>query len=101
MALYRTPALAQVLPQLLGASDNADASVVSRSGYYVFPPYFVLERGITLAQWAREERSFFDITSMLERVLGQLHTLHTDGLVHRDLKPGAEPERRFDCEHKA
>ena len=46
--LYRDPVLRQVLPELRTASDNANGAVRSRSGF-VFPPYLVSERGITLA----------------------------------------------------
>jgi serine/threonine protein kinase len=83
VALYQDPVLKRVLPQLLRASSNAGGAVRSRSGF-VFPPYLVLERGGTLQQWKPEERSFFEIVSM---VAALLNTLHASGRVHRDLKP--------------
>jgi serine/threonine protein kinase len=46
----------------------------------------VLERGITLTEWARRERDFFDVSLMVERLARLLDTLHSAGLVHRDLK---------------
>ena len=47
VALYRDAALRKILPKIWYAHDNADARVRSRSGF-VFPPFFVLERGMTL-----------------------------------------------------
>ena len=55
MALYRDPVLKQVLPDLIRANDNANCSVRSRSGV-PFPPYLVLERGVTLRTWAAQDR---------------------------------------------
>ena len=46
-ALYQHPQLRRTLPPLHRAVRNVDEAVVSRSGY-VFPPFIVLERGVTL-----------------------------------------------------
>ena len=86
LALYRDPVLQQALPQLIHASDNAGSAVRSRSGY-AFPPFVVLERGLTLKEWVKQERSFGEIMSMVEHLAHLLNVLHTSGRVHRDLKP--------------
>jgi hypothetical protein len=67
VALYRDPVLRRMLPELRRASDNADGAARSRSGY-TFPPYFVLERGMTLREWGRQPRSHFEVSTMVERV---------------------------------
>jgi serine/threonine protein kinase len=85
VSLYRTPALARIMPDLLHADDNASGAVRSRSGY-VFPPFFVLERGTTLRTWLQEERSF-DVSAMVEALAQLLARLHAAGYVHRDVKP--------------
>jgi tRNA A-37 threonylcarbamoyl transferase component Bud32 len=46
----------------------------------------LLERGVTLAAWAKQERNFFEISTMVERVAQLLAALHEAGRVHRDLK---------------
>jgi hypothetical protein len=85
VALYRDPVLKKVLPELLAVTDNADGGVTSRSGY-AYPPFFVLERGQTLAEWVKSPRNFFEITTLVERLAQLLHELHGSGRVHRDLK---------------
>jgi serine/threonine protein kinase len=61
--------------------------VCSRTGY-VFPPFFVLKRGITLHDWCRgQKRGFFEVVNMAESVAKQLDIMHQAGYVHRDLKP--------------
>jgi hypothetical protein len=47
VALYNDPVLASTLPELLLYDSNADGSVKSASGY-AFPPFIVLEKGVTL-----------------------------------------------------
>ena len=84
--LYRDPLLRQVLPGILYASDNATHAARSRSGY-ALPPFFVLERGMTLHAWVQQPRGFFEASVMVEHVARLLHTLHSAGRVHRDLKP--------------
>lgn len=59
-AFYRDPVLAKLLPSILDASDNANGRTRSRGGY-IFPPYLVLERGITLAMWAESKQGFFGV----------------------------------------
>lgn len=54
VSLYRDPTLRKVLPHLVRVNDNKDGTVRSRSGY-VMPPFFVLERGVTLREWAKAE----------------------------------------------
>lgn len=87
VALYQDPVLREVLPKIIHASENLSGAERSRSGY-VFPPFMVLERGITLAAWVTERsRNFFEVSTMLESVCAMLSTLHASGRVHRDLKP--------------
>jgi hypothetical protein len=47
VALYQDRVLRRALPPLCQATANRDRTVTSRSGY-VFPPFIVLERGVTL-----------------------------------------------------
>ena len=86
VALYRDPALARIMPDLLYATDNASGAIRSQSGY-AFPPFLVLERGTTLRTWLQEERNFFEVTTMVEAIARLLDSLHTAGYVHRDVKP--------------
>lgn len=87
-AHYKSPALAQTLPRLHHASANQAGTVVSRSGF-VFPPFFIMERGIPLDTWAGQAvRGFGEVLTMVESLAKLLQVLHTEGLVHRDLKPG-------------
>jgi hypothetical protein len=90
VALYCNPILRQVLPELRRASDNEDGAVCSRSGY-VFPPYFALERGITLREWRRQPRGHHEVTTMLERIAQLLAVLHAADYVHRDVKVRRDP----------
>ena len=90
VALYQDPVLRAVLPAILHASDNANGAERSQSGY-VFPPFMVLERGVTMREWAERGRNFFEVSTMVESVCTMLATLHGSGLIHRDLKPGAHP----------
>ena len=56
---------------------------------FAFPPYLVLERGITLDKWTGEgPRKFGEILSFCDHLAELLATLHAAGKVHRDLKPG-------------
>ena len=45
--LYCDDAIRSTLPQLLQASDNVSAALVSKSGY-PWPPFLVLERGTSM-----------------------------------------------------
>ena len=56
---------------------------------YAFPPYLVMERGISLTEWLVTPRSGPAILNMFFDVARQLVRLHRAGHVHRDLKPGA------------
>ena len=95
LQLYQEPVLRQILPKLLDATDNASGDVRSRSGF-VFPPFLVLERGMTLQHWAEQARGFGEVVSMVERLASLLEVLHASGRVHRDMKPGA-PLARLAC----
>ena len=86
MAFYEKSIFRACLPELLMATDNATRQHVSRSGY-AFPPFMVLDRGITLAEWSKSERSHSAVLSMAAEVLRLLELLHRAGSVHRDIKP--------------
>lgn len=112
LALYNDAVLRAVLPGVLHASDNAAGAVRSRSGHH-FPPFLVLERGVTLAAWGARERNFFEVhaacsrfcaaslhearplqghacvqvATMVDSVARMLAALHAAGRVHRDVKP--------------
>ena len=90
LRLYRHPVLSQALPPLVAACDNAHGAVRSAAGGgAVLPPHLVLERGVTLRQWAAEApRGFGEVYTMMESLAKLLKTLHDNGIVHRDVKPG-------------
>ena len=85
VALYRDPALACIMPDLLHADNNNAGTVRSRSGY-AFPPFLVIERGTTLLTWLAEQRNFFEVSTMVEALARLLDSLHAAGYVHRDVK---------------
>ena len=68
MALYRDITLAATLPAMLHASANDDGGARSRSGY-VFPPFLVLERGMTLREWMQRRRGFGETVTMVRLCL--------------------------------
>lgn len=68
------------------AARNADGAVRSASGMPL-PPFIVLERGVTLTEWARHERKAMQVIGMVEAVADLLVALHGSGRVHRDVKP--------------
>ena len=84
--MYGNPAVRATLPELYVASANSDGAVRARSGY-VFPPFFVTERGITLAEWVQQGRDALAVLGMCKEVAELLATLHAAGQVHRDIKP--------------
>ena len=90
VALYREPALARIMPDLLHADHNASRAVCSRSGY-IFPPFLVIERGTTLRAWLDEDRNFLEIITMVEALARLLDGLHRAGYVHRDMKVRPPP----------
>jgi hypothetical protein len=49
--LYRHPLIRETLPRLVYANENANGKHCSTSGF-PFPPYMVLERGMSLAECA-------------------------------------------------
>ena len=54
-----------------------------------FPPFIVVERGESLDEWhARIQPDFPTIVQVLSHLLERVCTLHSLGVVHRDLKPG-------------
>lgn len=63
------------------------STVKARCSGYTFPPFIVLERGITGSQWAAQLRRFSEQLTMMEQLAEMLATLHAAGKVHRDLKP--------------
>jgi serine/threonine protein kinase len=84
--MYSEPAVKPVLPQLFASSDNADKAV-SFQGAFVFPPFLVMERGITLAKWLQEPRSSLAVLSMFSDFAALLAIVHAANYAHRDLKP--------------
>ena len=72
---------------MLHADANAAGAV--RTAKYVFPPFIVMERGMTLKEWRQRPRSYGEVLSLIESLTRMLETMHGSGRVHRDLKPGA------------
>lgn len=85
-AFYERDEYRACLPGLKRATTNADCAVVSRSGQ-AFPPFMVVDHGVTLAQWLLAPRSPSAVLTMALEVLDLLKTLHESGTVHRDIKP--------------
>jgi serine/threonine protein kinase len=85
-SFYENKTFRACLPGLAHATDNADGSVVSRNGYR-FPPFMVLDRGVTLKEWLKVKRNPSLVLGMVVEVLELLEHLHSSGIVHRDLKP--------------
>jgi hypothetical protein len=56
MRRYSHPTIRWTLPPLIEASDNSDEKVISPSGF-VYPPFIVMERGITLAAYVPDAQS--------------------------------------------
>lgn len=67
---------------MLHASDNADGRVLGPRSF-VYPPFIVLERGMPLADWAREERPTMQVWGLVEALATLLATLHSNKHVHR------------------
>jgi serine/threonine protein kinase len=86
VGFYKHVVFCKCLPDLLQTHDNADGSIVSRSGYR-FPPFMVLDRGLTLSQWLELDRLPAAVLAMTADLLHMLALLHSCKLVHRDLKP--------------
>ena len=63
-------------------------NVTSPSGH-PFPPFLVLERGVSAAEWLRERRSGPAVLNLFFDVAAQLVRLHRAGRVHGALAPGA------------
>ena len=86
--LYGDAAAKAVLPQLFASSANEDGAACSRGGYR-FPPFLVMERGMTLTEWLSQgaSRTPLAVLSMFADCATLLTTLHAHGHVHRDLKP--------------
>ena len=85
-ACYLQDVFRACLPGLQQATLNADQAIVSRTGY-PFPPFMVLDRGVTLSQWLEDSRSPSAVLTMASEVLELLAKLHASGTVHRDIKP--------------
>lgn len=86
--MFRDASIKAVLPQLFAGSPNEDGAARAKSGYQ-FPPFLVMERGMTLSEWAGQSvpRKPLAILSMFADCAALLATLHAAGHVHRDLKP--------------
>ena len=87
MQQYRDPVLQKCLPDLQFATDNHDGSVKSSVGAFVFPPLMVIERGLAMSQWVAGERRTIEVLVLVESAAELLNTLHSNGRVHRDIKP--------------
>jgi serine/threonine protein kinase len=84
--MYKNAGVLPTLPDLFYASDNADGAIRSRAGF-PFPPFIIMERGITLAKWLQSPRDSLAILSMFKECAELLEKLHAAGQAHRDLKP--------------
>jgi serine/threonine protein kinase len=84
--MYNVAAVKPVLPALYAASSNSDSAVRTHDGY-VFPPFLVMERGMTLAEWIGEPRPSLAVLSLFSEVANLLKQVHAANYAHRDLKP--------------
>jgi hypothetical protein len=86
LGFYNNETFSKCLPELVHTTDNADGRVVSCNGYR-FPPYMVLDHGVTLKAWIEVQRNPSTLLGMAVEVLELLALLHNSNKVHRDLKP--------------
>jgi serine/threonine protein kinase len=84
--MYEVAAVKPTLPQLYASSNNIDGIAQTLDGY-VFPPFLVMERGMTLAEWITSPRSSLAVLSLFSDVARLLAQVHAANYVHRDLKP--------------
>ena len=68
------------------ASSLGNRTALACSGY-VFPPYIILERGVTCEAWLQQPRRFSEHLTLLEQAAELLAKLHALGRVHCDIKP--------------
>ena len=76
-----------VCAKRLHASRTGSKKEALRCSGFEFPPFLVLERGITFGAWAEQRRRYSEVLTMFEQIAELLHVLHASGRVHRDLKP--------------
>lgn len=83
-----TRGVGDALPRHLLAVRNADGAVRSRGGL-VYPPFTIVERSVTLQDWAATAapRGAAEVLGMIEGVAAALRDVHAAGVVHRNLKP--------------
>ena len=86
LRLYEDPLCRTCLPQLVHATEGTPCEARGFEDY-VFPPFLVTDRGITLLQWAESFRSPSAVLAMVAEVAELLGTMHRGGIVHRDVKP--------------
>lgn len=86
-ALYKAPALRDILPPVAALFDNADGSLADAKGRPV-APFVIVEKGESLNEWARRRTPDFPTAlTVLLHVAERLEKLHAVRVVHRDLKP--------------
>ena len=73
-AQYRDPVLQRCLPELVYASSNADGTTRSARGF-VFPPFLVIERGMTLTDWVAKRRGPMEVRICLQICKFKLQSL--------------------------
>ena len=87
VAQYRDPVLQRCLPALLYATDNSEGAFRSYDGSFAIPPFLVVERGLSMQDWASAVRRPMEVLGLVESVARLLQILHEQGRVHRDIKP--------------
>lgn len=86
------PRLRTTLPPAFAVNENLDANapggILTATNGFKFPPFIVLERGVSLADWQQRQPLTFALTiNMLYEVARLLQTAHGVGRVHRDVQP--------------
>jgi serine/threonine protein kinase len=86
------PRLRTAVPPVFQATENLDPKaaegILEAPNGYKFPPFIIMERGCSLADWQqRQPLTFASAINMMYEVARLLQTVHGVGRAHRDVQP--------------